>query len=368
MNEVNFPIEENYKYKDIIEQNRQFINNKYNYEDLINIVRIFINDLPEPYFISLSGGVDSMVLLVILRVFLKKQVVAIHINYNNREECNLEQEFLELFCSKNCVSLHSKKMDFKRCDTDRRDYEISAKKERFSFYSEVINKYSKYESNKIAGIFLGHHKDDSVENIFNNLMNCRNLMDLAVIKDSSSIMGVNIFRPFINVFKEQVYHFSNYFEIIYFNDTTPEWSMRGRFRNEVFPLIEKYYCSPKQNLLQVSQQVSEWGSCIHELVIKPILNNDIQFVYNDYNKEFQEVTISYSRLLNCPESIWNYILMVVFHKIGENCPSRKSIINLIFNVKNLKNKNSKYLHRVILMKVFNVYINNLEQKMVISKM
>ena len=193
-------------------------------------------------------------------------------------------------------------------------------------------------------------------------------MDLAVIKDSSSIMGVNIFRPFVNIFKEQVYHFSNYFEILYFNDTTPEWSMRGRFRNEVFPLIEKYYCSPKQNLLQVSQQVSEWGSCIHELVIKPILDNDIQFVYNDYNKEFQEVTISYSRLINCPESIWNHILMEVFHKIGYSCPSRKSISNLIGNLKSIKNKNSKYLHRVILMKVFNVYINNGEQKMVINKM
>ena len=254
-------------------------------------------------------------------------------------------------------------MEFKRCETDRRDYENLAKKERFSFYSEVINKYSDSKNNGITGIFLGHHKDDSVENIFNNIMTCRNLMDLAVIKDSSSIMGVNIFRPFVNIFKEQVYHFSNYFEILYFNDNTPEWSMRGCFRNEVFPLIEKYYCSPKQNLLQVSQQVSEWGSCIHEMVIKPILDNDIQFVYNEESL-FQEIIINYSRLANCPESIWNHIIMEVFHKIGHNCPSRKSISNLISII---MHKNSKYLHRVILMKVFNVYINKQDQKLIINK-
>ena len=104
MNKLDFSY--NSKFKNIIEQNRQKIKNKYDYDNIINIVRNFITNLSEPYFISLSGGVDSMVILVILRVFLKKQVVAIHINYNNREECDLEQEFLEVFCSKIGTHFH----------------------------------------------------------------------------------------------------------------------------------------------------------------------------------------------------------------------------------------------------------------------
>lgn len=352
------------KYKDIIEQNRQNIKKKYDFNHLINIVSCSLENIKEPYFVSLSGGVDSMVLLVILKVFLKKNVIAIHINYNNRSECGLEQEFLELFCNKNDITMFTKQMEFKRCETDRRKYEILAKKQRFTFYSKIISNY--FEKISDSGIFLGHHKDDSVENIFNNIMNCKNLMDLAVIKDSNSIMGINIFRPFVSVFKEEVYYFSTYFEIMYFNDTTPEWSMRGHFRNDVFPLIEKYYTSPKQNLLQVSQQVSEWGSCIEELIIKPILDNDIEIVYNE-ESSFQEINIDYSKLLNCPKSIWNHIFKILFHRIGENCPSRKSISNLISNLNNLKKRNSKHLHRVVLMKVFNVYINNTEQKMIINK-
>ena len=338
----------NNNYQSIIEQKRQIIKKKYKYENLINIVNNFTKQLEEPLFISLSGGVDSMVLLVILKIFLHKNVIAIHINYNNRDECNLEQEFLELFCKKINVELFSKKMLFKRCEIDRREYEILAKKQRFEFYKSTISNY--FVNTNDSGIFLGHHSDDSVENIFNNLMNAKSLMDLAVIKDSANIMGINIFRPFVDIFKEEVYHFSNYFEVMYFNDTTPEWSTRGHFRNEIFPLVEKYYTCPKNNLLQVSQQISEWGSCIQDLIINPIIKDDIKISSDG-------TFINYDKLINCPISIWIEIMKYIFHKIGYNCPSKKSI-NILIS-KCLQYKEKKINVNVVLMKIFIVNISDI---------
>lgn len=346
----------NNNYQSIIEQNRQVIRNgKYDYNNLIGIVKKFTIELKEPLFISLSGGVDSMVLLVILKIFLNKNVVAIHINYNNREECNLEQKFLELFCKKINVKLFSKKMHFRRCEIDRKEYEILAKKERFTFYLNIINNY--FANINDSGIFLAHHADDSVENIFNNIMNNKSLMDLAVIKDSTNIMGINIFRPFVNIFKEEVYYFSNYFEVMYFNDTTPEWSTRGHFRNEIFPLVEKYYTCPKSNLIQVSQQISEWGSCIQELIINPIIKDDIKISINDGT--FEYCFINYDKLINCPISIWIEILKYIFHKIGYNCPSKKSINILISKCLQYKQYKEKANVNVILMKIFIVNISDI---------
>ena len=54
--------------------------------------------------ISLSGGVDSMVLTTILHYF-DFEVIGVHINYNNREETGKEQEFLEKWCNLNGIKL-----------------------------------------------------------------------------------------------------------------------------------------------------------------------------------------------------------------------------------------------------------------------
>ena len=49
--------------------------------------------------VSLSGGVDSMV-IAYCASFLGKKVIGGHMNYGNREETALEEEFVRLWCKK----------------------------------------------------------------------------------------------------------------------------------------------------------------------------------------------------------------------------------------------------------------------------
>ncbi|RYY81974.1 DUF924 family protein [archaeon] len=68
--------------------------------------------------ISLSGGVDSMVLMKILHYLSQEDkskfniqishIVAIHIDYNNREESMREREFLEEYCHAQDIVLYSR--------------------------------------------------------------------------------------------------------------------------------------------------------------------------------------------------------------------------------------------------------------------
>ena len=48
-----------------------------------------------------------MVLITIIK-YLDYEVSALHINYNNRNETNLEQKFLEDWCYYNSTPLHVK--------------------------------------------------------------------------------------------------------------------------------------------------------------------------------------------------------------------------------------------------------------------
>lgn len=262
--------------------------------------------------VSLSGGVDSMVLISILK-FLDYQLVGCHINYNNREETSMEQEFLEYWCSYNSIKLYVKNItNITRKNSKRSDYEYESKQIRFDFYKEVMKKES------LDFILLAHHKDDIIENIFANVCRGRYILDLAVIKEQSVINDVTIMRPLIELYKTSIYEFASSYEVPYFKDTTPEWSVRGKFRNKIYPLLEDTFSyNIKSNLIALSKQSYEWNELVMQQIIQPFLKS---IVYEDTKCVFNVENYN-----THPLCFWNIVFMKVFYFYSKNCPSRKSI-------------------------------------------
>jgi tRNA(Ile)-lysidine synthetase-like protein len=270
--------------------------------------------------VSLSGGVDSMVLISILK-FIGYELVGCHINYNNREETSMEQNFLEYWCSYNSIKLYVKNIvNLKRKNSKRSDYEYESKKIRFNFYKEVMKKED------LDFILLAHHKDDIIENIFANVCRGRYILDLAVIKEQSIINDVLIMRPLIELYKSSIYEFASSYEVPYFKDTTPEWSVRGKFRNKIYPLLEDTFSyNIKSNLLGLSKQSYEWNELVMGQIIQPFLKSiayeETKCVFNveNYNAH--------------PLCFWNIVFMKVFYYYNKNCPSRKSIQVFMSSIK-----------------------------------
>jgi len=262
--------------------------------------------------VSLSGGVDSMVLISILK-FIGYDPVGCHINYNNREETSMEQDFLEYWCNTNSIKLYIKTIiNLKRKNSKRSDYEYESKKIRFDFYKEVMKKEG------LDCILLAHHKDDIIENIFANVCRGRYILDLAVIKEQSIINDVSIMRPLIELYKSSIYEFASSYEVPYFKDTTPEWSVRGKFRNKIYPLLEDTFSyNIKSNLLGLSKQSYEWNELVMEQIIRPFLES---IVYEETKCVF-----NVEKYNSHPLCFWNIVFMKVFYYYNKNCPSRKSI-------------------------------------------
>lgn len=308
------------KYSNVLEflPNYEKISNMYfNNEELIDVIKKFcIYEESNKFIISLSGGVDSMVLISIIKN-LGYEVVGIHINYNNRFETSLEEEFLKYWCSKNDICLYIKNIEsIKRINTKRSEYEIITKNIRFDFYKEILKK----ENSNI--ILLAHHKDDIVENIFANVCRGRNILDLAVIKEKTTIDGVNIGRPMINIYKKFIYDFAKKYKIPYFKDSTPNWSVRGKYRNLIYPIIEDTFTkNVKDNLLSLSRQSHEWNNLINEKIIGPFMDTII------WNNEPGKLGVSFdiTNYRNHPLCFWNIVFANIFYHFDKNCPSRKGI-------------------------------------------
>ena len=114
-------------YQEILETDYdgtiKFVDLKEKNENLVKTMTEFLNtyyDDNKRICISLSGGVDSMVLMRILKC-MRKDVIAFHINYNNIS--NDEADFLKYYCELLEVPLILKKFEMKRDETDRKLYE-----------------------------------------------------------------------------------------------------------------------------------------------------------------------------------------------------------------------------------------------------
>ena len=219
--------------------------------------------------ISLSGGVDSMVLFDILHHvnqnnLIKLNIYLCHINYNNRSESNDEKNFLIQYCSNKGYELKYIAHDFKRNELKRDVYEKKTNQLRYGFYETLIKQF------QLQGVLLAHHKDDVVENIFNNIMRGnREITDLVVIKDINIIMNVPIYRPFLDIFKTTIYDYAHTYQIPYFLDSTPDWSCRGKMRRKIFPeCIDCYGDNYKNNLLQLGKESNEINNIFQTYILK----------------------------------------------------------------------------------------------------
>ena len=295
------------------------------------------------FIVSLSGGVDSMVLITILHYF-EYEVIAVHINYNNREESKREQSFLEQWCRFNEIPLYVKSIDdLKRSTTNRTDYESITKNIRIDLYKEVM------EKENVDCVLLAHHKDDIVENIFANVCRGRNLLDLAVIKKDSVIHNIHFGRPMNDFYKYTIYEFAHMYQVPYFKDTTPTWSVRGKYRNVIYPSLEDAFTTHvKENLIGLSNQSNEWNELVEMAIIAPFMNSvEIEDRGINTINTISTVTFHIDKVIDYPACFWNVVFMKLFNQFGRKCPSKKSIQSFMTSMK-AKSENTKEPHNITL--------------------
>ena len=282
--------------------------------------------------VSLSGGVDSMVILAILihlQTIYKFPIYTASIDYGLRIESNDETNFLmeytKMFGIK-CyiVKIHGvsrKKEDSK----SRSEFEEESRNLRFNTYKKIIEENN---LNSDCGVFVGHHQDDIIENIFTNSMRGGNLLDLEVMKSDNKINGVNIYRPFLNFRKNIIYDFAHKFNVPYFLDTTPKWSRRGKMRMEIFPLLDSVFGINWRNKLKlIGDQSNEWDTYLSKYVIEPWLK-EVKFGSCGFIIPIKSQ----------PKIIYSNIILKSLHKLGYNMIRKTSIDKIMLMIENKTNK------------------------------
>jgi tRNA(Ile)-lysidine synthetase-like protein len=251
--------------------------------------------------ISLSGGVDSIVALHICK-YIKdidnskkiKNIIAVHINYNNRETSTDELNFVNYYCNKLDIKLYFRtirEISRNACLNNglRNLYEEITKNIRYDMYKLNINNDSTY-------ILLGHNKDDCFENILTNISNKSNYDNLSGMEILKDIDGINIWRPFLNIEKKYIISYAISNKIPFLYDSTPKWSVRGKIRDIIKPAFLKLKNNEEQEdnsiieaFFDLKEYVSETQNIFNDLIINNLVSKlEYNEILNQYNGLFNK--------------------------------------------------------------------------------
>jgi tRNA(Ile)-lysidine synthetase-like protein len=256
----------------------------------------------KPYnkgYVSLSGGVDSMVMLAYLK-HLGADVGAIHIMYGNRAESEHEYRFLTEYCYKLRVPLYTYRIPWlRRADVDRQFYEDMTRQLRFWVYTAVANTTA-----SPTPIFMGHIQDDIVENIWTNIASCTHMNNLKKMQPEETQMGTHIVRPFLTIEKRSIYATSNLLGIPYLKNTTPSWSNRGKFREHFHAAtVKQFGPSIDHKVIAFAEAIEKQAKLVRMFLYEPM--------YASFKDKTMDITPAIKADLDAPA--WAGIFEHVCH-------------------------------------------------------
>ena len=288
-----------------------------------------LSETSVPVIVSLSGGVDSMVIASVLAHMAETnyniKVYAIHIDYGNRPESSAEAAFVERYCHQSHINYTCRRIDeVTRGITARDDYERIARDARYHTYRATV-KECDVHGNVEIGVMLGHHRGDLRENVLSNAHKGCGPLDLSGMTAVSKNDGVVIYRPLLTLEKDKIFDYAHTYGVPYFKDTTPHWSTRGKLRNKLLPLLEEIYGEGSMNnLSSLAIESDEARTLLHGAILGPFLRKveRLPMGITFETKEWKEQSLFF----------WKFVLREALHSAGLGMFSDKSVVSFLERV------------------------------------
>ena len=283
-------------------------------------------NIQQPIIISLSGGVDSMVcsnMFANAKTIDKSRLIAVHINYNNRAECEQEVSFLYNWCRYLNIPLLVRKIEeINRASCmkfELRDlYETYTRNVRYGTYKSAVKDVQ-------PQVVLGHNLDDRFENIMTNIAHKNKYENLNGMDGISIQDDIVFIRPLLDISKDDIIKYARTHNIPYLPNSTPTWSQRGQIRNSIVPVIDKWDSNFTKGMFVLSDTL---GS-----LYKVLQTSVKQFIYAGITRQDDNMCIFESTFTSIEDLqdngiFWKELIQSLFKKT----PSSKSIENLVFSI------------------------------------
>ena len=204
----------------------------------------------ELYLVALSGGADSVALLLLLKN-AGFNVHAAHCNFHLRgDESDRDEAFCVELCQRLGVELHRAHFDTREyAELHKVSIEMAARELRYKWFEQLRQDIG------VAGICVAHHRDDSVETVLLNLVRGTGLRGLTGIQPRNG----SILRPLLCVSRAEIETFLAEKGQKYVTDSTnlEVDVQRNIIRLEVLPLLRKLNPAVAENIQRTAENLAE---------------------------------------------------------------------------------------------------------------
>lgn len=192
--------------------------------------------------VAISGGADSVALLCALHC-LGYACKGAHCNFQLRgAESERDEAFVRALCEKLDVPLYVTRFDTLEYAAEKKiSVEMAARELRYNWFEQLRKQVG------AEVIAVAHHKDDSIETFFINLLRGTGINGLCGIRP---VRG-NIVRPLLCVGREEILGYLKHIGQDYVTDSTnlEEEYVRNKIRLSVLPALERIQPQARQNII-----------------------------------------------------------------------------------------------------------------------
>ena len=207
-------------------------------------------DINKLYLVALSGGADSVALLLMLHE-AGYRVHAAHCNFHLRDtESNRDEIFCVSLCKRLGIELHRVHFDTQTyAEVHKKSIEMAARELRYKWFEQLRVDIG------AAGICVAHHRDDSVETVLMNLIRGTGLRGLCGIRPRNGF----ILRPLLDVSREDIETYLAVKGQEYVTDSTnlEDDVMRNKIRLKILPMLRELNPAVMENIQRTAENLTE---------------------------------------------------------------------------------------------------------------
>jgi tRNA(Ile)-lysidine synthase len=203
--------------------------------------------------VAVSGGVDSLVLVDMLREFSNALAVA-HCNFQLRgQDSAQDEQLVESYCKRHQLTCHIKRFDTKR---PKQSTQMAARTLRYNWFEELCL------SNNYDVILTAHHADDNIETLLINIIRGTGIEGLTGIPEQNG----RILRPLLPFYKSEIIAYAQTHQIPWREDRSNQSGeyQRNAIRHHVIPELVKLHPKALENTTKTIDFTKEAAKVIQQ--------------------------------------------------------------------------------------------------------
>lgn len=210
------------------------------------------------YYVAFSGGVDSTVLLHLMRVLQANygfELIALHVRHNLQTDSAKWAKHCVQMCADWGIELRETSLSL---DTNA---ELAARTARYQWFSEQV----------VHGdvLLTAHHQQDRAETFLFNMMRGAGSTGLSSLRATRPFHGARLVRPLLGVSQQQILQYAEQKELSWVEDPSNQSTAysRNEIRHNVLPALTAFRGDAVQNIARAAANLEQENGLLREIAI-----------------------------------------------------------------------------------------------------